>query len=444
MTRLAPVPLADIGTEAVESVPSYVLRLAHTHGVSPLSVHRLICSEKVAGEVGPAVRFGALCFPALAGYSDATRIYIRRLESLTRQQNLSSGSLIKLSPMLASNGTGAILGRLRWCPQCFSSDALNTTECLIWQIKTAHVCPRDGCALLISCPRCGSGRAPLRDVQRRGICHKCGFALGDSHSNIKSLGHFRLWEQQQTENLVRLIANQEWSGAPEHGLTSITNALAEEIKQSRRSRGEQMPTVARLLQRIRKRGVSPQLTTVFLAAAELGISPRMIFESPLAVMQSRLLSSVPQGRPRLAVRRVPKESKERLRAAIVEMMAAPSSVPPPFRQLCCAAGMRASTFFQFDPVIFRQYGEFRRRHVHNIRQDRTSRALWTAVLLEFARQRESGSELNLRYVGAAISSVSGATKAEAELVVHMAKILVDSLGDWLYPTIIDSVRFRNG
>lgn len=444
MKRLAPLHLADIGTELVESVPSYVLRLAYTHGVSPLRVHRLIFSVKCTDEVGLAVKFGALSFPALAGYSEATRTYVRRLEEMTRQRNLACGSLLKLAPMLAPNGTGAILGRLRWCPECFASAAIDFPERLIWQMKTAHVCPRDGCPLFIACPRCGSARAALRNVEQRTKCHKCGHDLRDSDRRRRPLGHFQMWEQKQSEDLIRLVADTGWVGAKKDVLKILTDALAGETKENRRSRAERMPTVTRLLERIRKRGASPQLSTVFLATAELGIAPRVAFESPLAVMQSRLIDSVPQGRPRLAVRRVSLEAKQRLRDAIVQMMAMPGSLPPPFRQLCCAAGMRASTFFQFDPDMYRQYGAYRRRELQDAQQDRTSRALWTAVLLELERQRESTKELSLRQVGAAISYVTGATKREAESVVHFAKILVGALGDRLTPTIIDSVRFRNG
>lgn len=442
--RLAPLRLADTGTELVESVPSYVLRLAHTHGVSPLRVQRLIFSMRCADEIGPAVKFGALSFPALAGYSDATRTYLRRLEELTGQQILACGSLVKLAPMLAPNGTGAILGRLRWCPECFASGSPDCPERLIWQLKTAHVCPRDGCPLLIACPRCGSARASLRDIERRTKCHKCGHDLRESESRRRPLGHFHMWEQKQTEDLIRLVADTEWAGVGKDALKVVTNALAGETKRERRSRTEQMPTVTRLLERIRKRGARPQLTTVFLATAELGMAPRAVFESPLLVTQSRLINSVPQGRPQLAVRRVPRESKERLREALIQMMAVPGSLPPPFRQLCCAAGMRASTFFQFDPDVYRQYGEYRKRELQDARQERTSRALWTAVLLELARQHEAGSELNLRQMGAEISSVTGATKAEAESVGHVAKLLIAALGDRLMPTITDSVRFRNG
>lgn len=346
--------------------------------------------------------------------------------------------------MLAPNGTGAILGRLRWCPECFASGSPDVPECLIWQLKTAHVCPRDSCPLLIACPRCGSARAPLRGIERRHTCHKCGHDLREWDGRRRTLGHFQMWEQKQTEDLIRLVADPEWEGVGKDALMSVTGALAGEAKQERRSRRQQMPTVTRLLERIRKRRACPQLTTVFLAAAELGMTPRAVFESPLLVMQSRLIDSVPQGRPQLAVRRVPIESKERLRETIIQMMALPGSLPPPFRQLCCAAGMRASTFFQFDPDIYRQYGEYRKRELHDARQERTSRALWTAVLLELTRQRESAEVWNLRQVGAAISSVTGATKLEAESVVHIAKILISGLGDRLVPTIIDSVRFRHG
>lgn len=443
MSWLAPIPLEGIGTECVESLSSYIVRIAHVHGVSPLKVHKLICSSPLQNEAGPAVKYGAFRLPSLAAYSEATKTYVARLEVLTRQTNLTCGTLLKLAPMLAPNGIGAVYGRLRWCPECFSRPD-ESSELLIWQLVTSHVCPRDGCGLVISCEQCGAARAPLRSLDKRRFCFRCRHDLGGTVQKRAPIGQFRMWQQRQSERLVQLVAEPTWAGVEANGLRQIVDALGRESTIDRRSRQEQMPLLTRVLKRIRKRNAAPQLVSIFLAAAELGVSARSIFETPLITTQARLLEGVPQGRPRYATRRVAIEAKERLAQAMLQILKEDIGVPPTLNQLCGAAGMRASTFYQFDRQTYQQYASFRKEKAKGVREARTSRAFWTAFFLEVARCRENSHIVDVREIGRAISSVTGASKYEAEAMLHAGRILATTLGSSFSPNFVDSVMFRRG
>lgn len=275
-------------------------------------------------------------------------------------------------------------------------------------------------------------------------CFRCRHDLADRTPKRSSISRFQMWQQKQSEELVRLIAQPDWSGVATNGLREIVDGLRGESLQVRRKRKIEMPLLTRVLKRIRKRHAAPQLVSVFLCAAELGVPVRAVFETPLVVKQARLLEGVPQGRPAFAARRVSIEAKERLVQTLRELAAKDEGVPPTLNQLCGAAGMRASMLYQFDRNAYGEYAKHRTKKIKDARATKISRAFWTAFFLEVARRREAGIELEVREIGRAISSVTGATKSEAEKMLNAAKTMVQALGPHLSPNLVDSVIFRKG
>lgn len=438
MIALAPLRLAGAGTEFVESIASYVIRLAYTHGVSPLKVHKLVCSTITQGD-GPRVSYGSLLLPATAGYSPAVEVYVRRLGELTRQRNLASGTLLKLSPMLALNGTAAVVNRMRWCPACLGGSETDAPELLIWQLVTVHVCPRDGVELRISCPKCGAPRAPLRGVHIRRYCHRCGQDLTRVDAQPSMLGPFSSWQQAQSVELVRLVARDDWEGVDSEGLSLIVNGFKTENRRTRPARRLRMPTMFKFLRRFRKRAARPTLSTFFLAAAELGVSPAKIFEAPLVVLQARLLDAVPQQRPHTTHRKVPLVAKQKLCEAMRHLMASDVGLLPTLRQLCSAAGMRASSLYQFDKQIYCEYSLSRRQPQPTLRHKSVSAALWTAFFVEVFNQRKSACDLDVLAIEQSVMDCANATQEEKVAMLRGALSLVSILGSFLSPSPIDSV-----
>jgi len=195
---LFPIPLIGMGTSEIESLPSYLHRLAFEHGIY----------------VGELLKF-IYCH----GISDideddsvALIPHYLRVESLVRPNKVTN-TIIRLLKVMggsdASNGTFCFLdgsvGRLsneiskgfKWCPECFAEMKSIGEDCyfkLIWHLEDITQCPIHGAPLVSSCGFCGCKQTSYIKRNLLGSCQECGESLSVRHKTILPSEVRNSWE----------------------------------------------------------------------------------------------------------------------------------------------------------------------------------------------------------------------------------------------------------
>lgn len=181
MNKLFPIPLLGQGTADIESLSSYVLRIAYEHGVS---VGMLISAIPEISEVDSCVVYrsgvaGRGGIESLARVNNCSFRWRQLLTELTGQ-DLFCGALQFLSRNVYL--VSADIGGIRWCPECFSEmSRIDMPRYIkqIWHMKAVDYCPLHRTRLESVCPYCGSVQQSMRAETPLGWCMKCGFNLGE-------------------------------------------------------------------------------------------------------------------------------------------------------------------------------------------------------------------------------------------------------------------------
>ncbi len=172
-------PLGD-GTTEVESLASFVLRAAATHGVSVTqfvrhlsdwALRNAIIDEKLSFNV---IHGGFGC-TALAGYNPQIHRFIAALERGFGHSQFRRCTLLALAGAV-SNQPMCIRSTRAWCPACMH-EAVKAGETyydqLLWAIALQQRCPAHRLRLTTNCPACGM---PQKYGHRSGnllICWRC-------------------------------------------------------------------------------------------------------------------------------------------------------------------------------------------------------------------------------------------------------------------------------
>lgn len=199
-SALYPLPPRGVGTPDVESLTSYLARLAAAHSVSP----RVLLVEAVIPLVGRSdlrketdnslSAFWMNDSRTLNGTGTIARGWSRALATLTGRAELAHLTLLTWREVLPSRG---LLRRGRaWCPACYEgwrAQGMVVYDPLRWALTSVTGCPRHRRRLRQTCPHPGCGRSlPLLASQSRpGHCSACGGWLGaaaDSEASGEALG----------------------------------------------------------------------------------------------------------------------------------------------------------------------------------------------------------------------------------------------------------------
>ncbi|MGG6270834.1 TniQ family protein [Leptolyngbya sp. AN03gr2] len=211
-SRLNSIKPTGIRSSLVESLTSYVTRLADSHC---LPVGTLMKTE-----IAPAINktYGGANLNKIYDYTSTLNglgtmafSLARALEELTRQKNLDLLTLVNWSNLLPSR---RLLRHHRaWCAVCYQewqSSGQVVYERLLWSLAIAKACPLHSCLLCEICPHCLQKNLCLAWHARPGYCSKCqkwlGSAHGDSSEAFKNLSKADLralvWISESVANLL--------------------------------------------------------------------------------------------------------------------------------------------------------------------------------------------------------------------------------------------------
>jgi transcriptional regulator with XRE-family HTH domain len=177
-SRLYALEPIGIGTAWVESLTSYIVRLAEAHCVST----GVLFSKEIDALTGKGNIF-TFRLEGNAGYSTHTingrgvpaRDFVRALESLTHRHGLRYLTLLPWEEVLPYQGGFQRRARA-WCSQClrkWQAKAMPVYEPLLWTLKPVTLCPLHQQTLSFMCPFCKLQNGVLDARTRPGHCSRC-------------------------------------------------------------------------------------------------------------------------------------------------------------------------------------------------------------------------------------------------------------------------------
>lgn len=176
MRSLLPLQVEGCHTQDVEALPSYMLRLAAVHGVTPGGLVRHIAR----GTADEATLTAALHSPSMPTLvrPNATTVLFAKVIARTRAENiynLKRATFAFLGPALARSQS-TFTHRFRWCPACFHEQLLEVGSAyfkLAWFLASVGACDRHRLLLRDSCPHCGQRPKPWSNWTRLDRCQNC-------------------------------------------------------------------------------------------------------------------------------------------------------------------------------------------------------------------------------------------------------------------------------
>ncbi len=190
-SRLFSLEPIGLNTGYVESLTSYVARLALAHSVPPGRLLVMEVKPIIKEQENPPPHplnshsiltlYGQTSIRALNGTQTRARQLVKALEALTLRRDLQFLTLLPWAFVFPVLG---LLKRFQaWCPDCYQ-EWLNHKQViyapLLWALQVVKICPVHHRPLESQCPHCHRQFLPLWRNSRPGFCLQCGGWLGTS------------------------------------------------------------------------------------------------------------------------------------------------------------------------------------------------------------------------------------------------------------------------
>lgn len=238
--RLFPIAVCGSGTAEVESLPSYVHRLAFKHGIFVGELLRFVVRQ--AG--GDAAYQGHITvLPRRINVHDILRSnalansLVAILEHMTRQ--CLQGTTVSLFNGPLTTSRGELHKGFRWCPECLAEMELMGEESyfkLIWQFRAVLACPIHRSPLLQVCEHCGCDQTSYVKRRPLGLCQDCGEPLSKRGRKLSTQHLSRCW-QDIGRDILELLADlvrYGYSSIPVDGVFRSLDQLFDHYWRQRR------------------------------------------------------------------------------------------------------------------------------------------------------------------------------------------------------------------
>jgi AraC-like DNA-binding protein len=310
--RLYALEPLGVDTPYVESLTSYLARLAEAHSVSLCTLAKqellpLLKRDYLSNPLGNSLSaFWIEAARALNGMGMLARDWAQVLERLTLRTDLQSLTLLPWAAVLTQQ---RLLRSTRaWCPDCFmawQTAGQPIYEPLLWNLNTVSVCLRHQRILLERCPYpdCHAILPVLASYLRPGYCSKCSRWLGVMTDPPKTSQTSDQWNWQvwMTEMIGELLAhNMKLTTIPH--LKNIPDLVAAACGQMADGNIQNLESQIRLSRRTlnawRSGKQIPQLESLLRLCYCCGISLYSLFTLPsgtsyLQKLETRTLPDIP-------------------------------------------------------------------------------------------------------------------------------------------------------
>jgi len=210
-TVLPPLPVRGLRSPLVESLRSYVGRLARVSGASPDGIRKLAASAAHPDDVADRYTGGAVC----AG-----------VQQLTGMLEVRCTTLWVMEKWLATAPSGGTRDRL-WCPRCIIEwDDEVSWEPLCWDLGLLLRCPVHQCRLESLCPSCGATQRTCAASSTH--CSSCRHSLG-SEGTISARSHYEIWVEHQIAQLLMYCSDPLEGQLPVEQFHEFREAFGREV-----------------------------------------------------------------------------------------------------------------------------------------------------------------------------------------------------------------------
>jgi hypothetical protein len=187
-SRLYHLEPIGIGSPMVESLTSYLMRLAEAHGVHPSTLLRKEIYPLLNrtylyhdGRLGSTFATDSARLNAIAKTN--TGLLVQALEHLTLRSDLRFLTMLTFAEVLSQRNL--VRHRRAWCPVCYEEwrkAGHVIYDPLLWAFESVVRCSWHGQPLCLHCPNpvCARTQYPLALQGQPGYCMSCGQWLGST------------------------------------------------------------------------------------------------------------------------------------------------------------------------------------------------------------------------------------------------------------------------
>lgn len=341
------------GGERIESITSYIARLALAHRVKVSDLlNRLILPA--ANKNNLAQKCGTKIFDSsfnVNGMSDLSETIIITIQRLTGRTDLVDLSFIKLREMFSS--VNLIRKNMAWCPNCLDNMRLAGNDIyypLIWNMKSVEICTLHKQPLEYECRHCGRNIPVLTRLQVNGFCPHCRKWLGNTPLRLNKTCTRKYRYQEWKADEVSKILTHMQGKTPLDSCCMKRNIDTIYRSNKERRRGNRN---LRLFNYWRQPDNLPQLETVLELCFNAGLS---VYELCFADMDAHI---VPEAISRedtqsenKNVRRKNHNHKHLISCALNFYLSERYSGPPlSLKQIACKIGFNPCTIQQYWPEL---------------------------------------------------------------------------------------------
>lgn len=204
--RLFNIEPIGVGTPYVESLPSYIKRLAEAHSISPRTLLKYEISPDIREYLNTVLYSHDKYLLSIS--SNRIKDVIRVLEIKTNNKDIRNISLIKLSDFI--NQKFLFRNYAAWCPLCYEKNRQNNEpvyEQLIWSISDIDTCGIHGIRLHEKCPHCHNQIKHYHSSARVGYCYLCNHWLGSKNPDSNSYVELNEWDMWSIDSVSSILSD---------------------------------------------------------------------------------------------------------------------------------------------------------------------------------------------------------------------------------------------
>ncbi len=309
---LAPL---GMGTVEIESLTSYIHRLAWAYRVNP----RVLVSQEILPHLSKAYytqpdpghlgSFSRTRSMSINGTGEVARDWTEVLEQLTMRSDLRFLTLRPWAHGLPA--WGLLRNTPQWCPVCYNEwqeQKQPVYQPLLWTLQAVTVCLRHAQPLVEHCPACQKLQSAIASKRLLGCCTQCGTWLGNkrekegSHVDDHDLLNWQGWVVSTVEELS--LASRAFGSLPWSELSKGMTACVEAVGGCR-AFGRLMKASKMVASSWLNKQRTPSFSYVLEMCYVLNVSPLQLMTVEPERLKKRLLAEAIYRQPPCTKHRLP-------------------------------------------------------------------------------------------------------------------------------------------
>lgn len=294
-SRLVRPDVFGLGSPYVESLISYIVRVAAAHNVSPI---RML--KKVYGPENPDI---ARCmYPSFFNYYASTmnglgkyaQMFATETKNMTGGNQLHLTTLLPLADLHPSTGCGLLFDTPYWCPECLQQMIVEQGQAyrpLIWSLKLYKFCTKHNAPLVNACPHCERIQPFIMNYPDLSRCAYCYHGLNVRCINEDiQFSELDYWVFCAIEDLVLNLPTLNQKASADSLRIFIRKVIKDKLKTNTTNFCKQIGLNGWALKGWLNNGEKPSLPQLLAVCYGMNILPSSIFIDGVRQFKSGELS----------------------------------------------------------------------------------------------------------------------------------------------------------